>query len=218
MQLQQERQQVLDHCRKMIELKLTTGSGGNISIYNREAGLIAISPGSMDYFKINAEDIMVVSPEGNVVEGQNKPSSEMQFHLALYQTRHDVNAVIHSHSVFATAMACLRKPIPPLHYLVGLIGDCVPVVDYATFGTNLLAENIAKGIGSYNAALLANHGVVAVGSTIDLCFIIAEHVELLAQMYLLASAAGSPVLLPAEEMIVLQEKFQQYIFKTKEAN
>ncbi|HET58832.1 MAG TPA: fuculose phosphate aldolase [Chloroflexi bacterium] len=216
MRLLHERQQVLDYCRKMIDHKLTTGSGGNISIYNREEGLIAISPGSMDYFKINPEDIMVVSPQGAVVEGKNKPSSEMQFHLALFQQRMDVNAVIHSHSVYATAMACLRKPIPPLHYLVGLIGDCVPVIEYATFGTGELAENIAKGIGTYNAALLANHGVVSVGSDIDLCFIIAEHVELLAQMYLFASAAGSPVLLPAEEMTVLQDKFQQYIFKTKD--
>jgi L-fuculose-phosphate aldolase len=215
MRLQQERQQVLDYCRKMIDHKLTTGSGGNISIYNREEGLIAISPGSMDYFKISEEDIMVVSPQGAVVEGKNKPSSEMQFHLALFEHRPDVNTVIHSHSVYATAMACLRKPIPPLHYLVGLIGDCVPVIDYATFGTHTLAENIAKGIGTYNAALLANHGVVAVGSNIELCFIIAEHVELLAQMYLFASAAGSPVLLPPEEMAVLQDKFRQYIFKTK---
>jgi len=215
MRLQQERQQVLDYCRKMIEHILTTGSGGNISIYNRAENLIAISPGSMDYFKINADDIMVVSPQGIVVEGKNKPSSEMQFHLALFEHRPDVNAVIHSHSVYATAMACLRKPIPPLHYLVGLIGDCVPVADYATFATRELAENIVKGIGTYNAALLANHGVVSVGSDVDLCFIIAEHVELLAQMYLFASAAGNPVLLPPEEMKVLQDKFQQYIFKPK---
>lgn len=214
MRLQHERQQVLDYCRKMIDHKLTTGSGGNISIYNREENLIAISPGSMDYFKICADDIMVVSPQGVIVEGKNKPSSEMQFHLALLDHRPDVNAVIHSHSVYATAMACLRKPIPPLHYLVGLIGDCVPVADYATFATKELAENIVKGIGSYNAALLANHGVVSVGATVDLCFIIAEHVELLAQMYLFASAAGSPVLLPPEEMQVLQDKFQQYIFKS----
>lgn len=215
MHLQHEREQVLDYCRMMIDHKLTTGSGGNISIYNREQNLIAISPGSMDYFKICADDIMVVSPQGVVVEGRNKPSSEMQFHLALFEHRPDVNAVIHSHSVYATAMACLRKPIPPLHYLVGLIGDCVPVTEYATFATKELAENIVKGIGSYNAALLANHGVVSVASDVDLCFIIAEHVELLAQMYLFASAAGSPVLLPPEEMKALQDKFQQYIFKPK---
>ena len=216
MHLQYERQQVLDYCRMMIDHKLTTGSGGNISIYNREENLIAISPGSMDYFKICADDIMVVSPQGVVVEGKNKPSSEMQFHLALFEHRPDVNAVIHSHSVYATAMACLRKPIPPLHYLVGLIGDCVPVAEYATFATKELAENIVKGIGSYNAALLANHGVVSVGSTVELGFIIAEHVELLAQMYLFASAAGIPVLLPQEEMKILQDKFQQYIFKPKD--
>jgi L-fuculose-phosphate aldolase len=169
----------------------------------------------MDYFEIEAEDIMVVSPEGQVVDGDNSPSSETQFHLALYQHRKDVNAVIHSHSVFATAISCLRQEIPPLHYLVGLIGDKIPVTDYATFATKELAENIVKGIGSANAALLANHGAVSVGPDIETCFIIAEHVELLAQIYIYAKSIGSPVLLDAEEMARLQVKFKQYIFKPK---
>lgn len=214
--LQSERELVLKHCRKMINAKLTTGSGGNVSIYNRKKNLVAVSPGSMDYFEIEADDIMVVDPEGNIVDGHNSPSSETQFHLALYQHRSDVNAVIHSHSVFATAVSCLRQEIPPLHYLVGLIGDKIPVTEYATFATKKLADNIVKGIGSANAALLANHGAVSVGPDIETCFIIAEHVELIAQMYIYAKSIGVPILLDQEEMTNLQNKFKQYIFAPKD--
>ena len=213
--LQSEREQVLKHCQKMIKAKLTTGSGGNVSIYNRKENLVAVSPGSMDYFEIKADDIMVVDPHGNIIDGHNSPSSETQFHLALYHHRADVNAVIHSHSVFATAVSCLRQEIPPLHYLVGLIGDKIPVTEYATFATKELADNIVKGIGSANAALLANHGAVSVGPEIETCFIIAEHVELIAQMYIYAKSIGAPVLLDQEEMTNLQNKFKQYIFAPK---
>jgi len=213
--LQKERELVLKHCRKLITAKLTTGSGGNVSIFNRQENLIAVSPGSMDYFEIDPADIMVIDPTGKVVDGRNSPSSESQFHLALYQHRKDVNAVIHSHSVFATTVSCLREEIPPLHYLVGLIGDKIPVTEYATFATKELAENIVSGIGTANAALLANHGVVSVGPDIETCFIIAEHVELIAQMYVYAKSMGKPVLLDAGEMARLQAKFKQYIFKPK---
>lgn len=214
--LQEEREQVLKHCQKLITSKLTTGSGGNVSIFNRKQNLVAVSPGSMDYYEIEPKDIMIVTPQGEIVDGYNSPSSETQFHLALYQYRDDINAVIHSHSVYATALSCLRQPIPPLHYLVGLIGDTIPVTEYATFASKELAENIIKGIGTSNAALLANHGVVSVGPDIQTCFIIAEHVELISQMYIYAKSIGAPVLLDAEEMERLQAKFKQYIFKPKD--
>ncbi|NSW51739.1 MAG: class II aldolase/adducin family protein [Anaerolineae bacterium] len=210
-----ERENVLKYCQKMLDQKLTTGSGGNISIYNREENLVAISPGSMDYYAISAADVMVVDIEGNIIDGKNNPSSEMAFHLALLKAREDINAVIHTHSIYATAMACLRMEIPPLHYLVGLIGDKVPVAEYATFATPELAQHIIRDIQGYNACLLANHGVVAVGPDIEKCFIIAEHVELAAQIYLAAVNAGSPVLLGNDEMDRLQQKFRQYVLKPK---
>ncbi|MBN2047606.1 MAG: class II aldolase/adducin family protein [Anaerolineaceae bacterium] len=216
MRLEQERSDVLKYCRMMIEHNLTTGSGGNISIYNREEGLVAISPGSKDYFAITPEDIMIVDIDGNVVEGRNKPSSETSFHLALLKHRPDVNSVVHSHSVHATTVACLREDIPPLHYLVGLIGDKIPCTPYATFATVELAENIVQNIGNYNAALLANHGVVSVGRDVGQAFTIAEHVELIAHMYLMAKSAGSPVLLDGAEMERLQARFKKYIFAPKE--
>lgn len=216
MLLQNERELVLKYCRKMLDQKLTTGTGGNISIYNRSANLIAISPGSMDYYEIAPEDMMIVDPAGNVVEGYNKPSSEMSFHLALLNSRPDINAVMHTHSIYATAMACLRMEIPPLHYLVGLIGDKVPVAEYATFATTDLADNIVRDIKDYNACLLANHGAVAVGADIEKCFLIAEHVELAAQLFIAAKNVGNPVLLPADEMDKLQKKFRQYVLKPKE--
>ena len=216
MLLLNEREKILKYCRKMLDTKLTTGSGGNISIFNRKENLVAISPGSMDYYEIFPEDIMIVDIDGNVVEGHNKPSSEMAFHLALYKARQDVNSVIHTHSIYATAMACLRMEIPPLHYLVGLIGDKVPVSTYATFGTDELAQSIIDCIGNYNACLLANHGAVSVSVDIEKCFIIAEHVELAAQLFLVSKNAGDPVLLSQSEMDKLNAKFKKYVLKPSE--
>lgn len=208
-----EREKIIRFCRKMLDTKLTTGSGGNISIYNRQENLVAVSPGSMDYYEISPEDVMIVDIEGKIIEGHNKPSSETAFHLALYKNREDVNSVIHTHSIYATAMACLRMEIPPLHYLVGLIGDKVPVSEYATFATEKLAENIIESIGDYNACLLANHGAVSVGADIEKCFLIAEHVELAAQLFLLSKNVCEPVLLSKEEMQKLNEKFKKYVLK-----
>ncbi len=213
MLLIKEREKIIKYCRKMLDTKLTTGSGGNISIFNRNENLVAVSPGSMDYYEISPADVMIVDKEGNIIEGYNKPSSETAFHLALYKKREDINSVIHTHSIYATAMACLRMEIPPLHYLVGLIGDKVPVSDYATFGTEKLAENIIEAIGDYNACLLANHGAVSVGADIEKCFLIAEHVELAAQLFLLSKNVGDPVMLSNNEMRKLSEKFKKYVLK-----
>ena len=213
MLLIKEREKIIKYCRKMLDTKLTTGSGGNISIFNRKENLVAVSPGSMDYYEISPADVMIVDKEGNIIEGYNKPSSETAFHLALYKKREDINSVIHTHSIYATAMACLRMEIPPLHYLVGLIGDKVPVSDYATFGTEKLADNIIEAIGDYNACLLANHGAVSVGADIEKCFLIAEHVELAAQLFLLSKNVGDPVMLSNNEMRKLSEKFKKYVLK-----
>lgn len=134
MLLMKEREQIVAHGKKMITNGLTTGSGGNISIYNREEGLIAISPSGLDYFETKVEDIVIVDIDGKIVEGDIKPSSEIGMHLIFYKNRDDANAVVHTHSKYATAVSCMGWDLKPVHYLIGFAGLDVKCAKYATYG------------------------------------------------------------------------------------
>ncbi|MDA3902193.1 MAG: L-fuculose-phosphate aldolase [Desulfuromusa sp.] len=206
----QQRQQIVDYGLKMIRSGLTTGSGGNLSILSAADNLIAISPSGIDYHDVTAADVVVVNRAGQRVEGERKPSSELGFHLALYTAREDITTIVHTHSVYATTLACLHWEIPAVHYLVAFSGDKVPLAPYATFGSAELADNIIASIGSYNAVLLANHGLVAVGKDMKSSFNVAEEIELVARIYYQAKSLGQPVLVDAEEMTRVTEKFCSY--------
>lgn len=210
MLLQAERQAIVKFGQKMITSQLTTGAGGNLSIFDRASGQVAISPSGIEYFDLQPEDVVITDLDGQVIEGQYTPSSELGFHLALYRQRPDVNAVLHTHSVYATTIACLGWEIPAVHYLVGFSGHKVPLAPYATFGTPELARNVATGIGEYNAVLLANHGLVAVGADLGRAFNTAEEIELVARIYYQAESVGTPVILPGEEMDRVLDKFATY--------
>lgn len=210
MLLLQQRQQIVDYGLKMIKSGLTTGSGGNLSIIDREQDLIAIGPSGIDYADVGVEDVVIVNRQGDVVEGCWKPSSELSFHLALYQRRPDISAVVHTHSVYATTIACLNWEIPAVHYLVAFSGNKVPLAPYATFGSAELAHNVANHIGDYNALLLANHGLVAIGGDMKSAFNAAEEIELVARIYYQAKSIGQPVLVDEEEMVRVVKKFRTY--------
>jgi L-fuculose-phosphate aldolase len=210
MLLQKERDLIITYGRKLITSNLTTGSGGNLSIYNREEGLVAIKPSGIEYFDMAPEDIVIMTIDGKIVEGDKKPSSEVSFHLGLLKHRPDVNAVVHNHSVYATTIACLGWELPAVHYLVGFSGNKVPIAPYATFGTPELADNIIRSIGSYNACLMANHGLVTVGPNIATAFAAAEEIELVSRIYYQTKCIGTPVILSNEEMAVVGEKFKTY--------
>lgn len=210
MLLQAQREAIVHFGRKMITSQLTTGAGGNLSIYDRASGRVAISPSGIEYFDLQPEDVVITDLGGQVIEGQYTPSSELGFHLALYRQRPDINAVLHTHSVYATTIACLGWEIPAVHYLVGFSGHKVPLAPYATFGTPELAHNVATGIGDYNAVLLANHGLVAVGADLGRAFNTAEEIELVARIYYQTKSVGKPVILPGEEMDRVLDKFATY--------
>lgn len=216
MTMQKQREAIVRYGRKMITSQLTTGAGGNLSILDRASGQVAISPSGIEYFDLQPQDVVITDLDGQVLDGQYKPSSELGFHLALYRQRPDVNAVLHTHSVYATTMACLGWEIPAVHYLVGFSGHKVPLAPYATFGTEELARNVADGIGAYNAVLLANHGLVAVGSDLSRAFNTAEEIELVARIYYQTKSVGNPVILPETEMERVLEKFATYGQSPKE--
>jgi L-fuculose-phosphate aldolase len=210
MLLQEEREQIVFYGRKLISPKLTTGSGGNLSIINRQENLIAIKPTGVDYLIMRPEDVVVLNPEGEIVDGALRPSSEVHFHLRLLNTRTDINAVVHTHQVNATTIACLNWELPAVHYLVGFSGNKVPLAAYATYGTPELAENIVHSIGHYNACLMANHGIVTVGPSLSVAFNVAEELELVSQIYIQSMSIGKPAILSDQEMEVVTGKFQTY--------
>jgi L-fuculose-phosphate aldolase len=210
MLLEQERKLIVEYGKRLITSGLTRGTCGNLSICSRTNGLAAISPSGLDYFEISPEDVPVVDLEGRVVDGMRKPSSELPFHLVFYQNRDDICAVVHTHSVHATALACLGLELPAVHYLIGFAGSSVRCAPYATFGTDDLARHALDFMEGRRAVLLANHGVIAGGATMQEAFQIAESVEFCAEIYCRCRIMGQPLILSTEEMAVIIDKFRTY--------
>ena len=208
MLLEKERALVVEYGKKLIQAQLTTGTGGNLSLLNRQEKLVAIKPSGVDYFSIDPEDVVVVDFDGNIVDGHLRPSSEVRFHLALMKHRSDINAVVHTHQVFATTIACMGWELPAVHYLVGFSGNRVPIADYATYGSQQLSDNILRVIGKYNACLLANHGIVTVGENLAAAYAIAEELELVSRIYYQTKCLGDPIILSDEQMELVIEKLK----------
>ncbi len=207
--LEKERMDVVKFCQKLITSGLTKGTGGNISIYNREQQLMAISPSGIDYFETEPEDIVIIDINGQIVDGKRKPSSEHEMHRIFYQKRTDINAVVHTHSIYATVLATLRQPLPASSYLVAFSGLDVRCADYASFGSMELAELTYEAMIDRYAVLMANHGLLTGGSDILNAFNIAEQIEHCAEVYVKARAIGEPVILDEAEMKKMITKFNK---------
>ena len=209
--LKEEREQVVEYGKKLVELGLTVGTFGNLSVYNPKENLMAISPSGMDYFLTKPEDVVVLTPDGEKVDGDAKPSSEYDMHRIFYQKRPGINAVIHTHSTYATVLACLRWPIEPIHYLVAYSGRDVPCIPYYPFGSLELAQAARDAMGAdHNACLLGNHGLLAAGGSISYAFDVAEQMEFLAQVYYQTRLAGGAVRLTDPELEAVLGKFSHY--------
>lgn len=211
MLLQEERELIVEYGRAMIERGLTAGTFGNLSVYNEKENLFAISPSGMDYFKTGPEDVVVMTLDGEKVEGDRKPSSEVDMHRIFYQKRPGIHAVVHTHPRYATTLACLGWSIPPLHYLVAYSGREVPCTPYVQFGTYDLAQAAYETMGDNYAVILGNHGLLCCGSTMSYTMDVSEQIEFCAQLYYNCRAAGhEPKLLTDEEIGVVLESFQSY--------
>jgi L-fuculose-phosphate aldolase len=209
--LQKERNAIVAFGKKLLTSGLTAGTGGNLSVVNRKKNLIAVTPSGVDYLEMSPEDVALVGMDGGPIETSKcKPSSELLFHQALYRRRQDIQAVVHTHSVYATTLASLGWEIPPFHYLVAYSGKKVPLASYATFGSEQLARNVAEAIGDNNAVLMESHGVVTVGATLAKAFEAAEIIEYVARVYYLTKNLGEPTILSDEEMKKVIEKFKGY--------
>ncbi|MDR2035492.1 MAG: L-fuculose-phosphate aldolase [Coriobacteriales bacterium] len=193
MLLENERKLIVEYGKKLIISGLTTGTSGNLSVYNRSEELMAISPSSMDYFEVKPADVVVMDLQGTVVQGKQMPSVEHAMHRLFYAERQDVNAVVHTHALACCTMAALHWSLPAAHYLVALCGASeVPCSEYAPFATSELAGAALKAMGGGSAVFLANHGFVSVGSSLKTAFSLAEEIERCTEIYLRAKAVGAP--------------------------
>lgn len=203
------RKAVVETALEMSRSGLSPGRSGNVSCRWHDGFLI--TPTGMAYAALEPEDIVFVSGDGRVTGKQRKPSSEWPFHLSAYAARPDMHAVVHTHSLHATVLACAHKPIPAFHYMVAVAGGKdIPLVPYATFGTNELATYVAGGLVDCKACLMANHGQIALGETLLAALELAMEVEGLAEQYLKVLALGPAHILTDGEMAAVLEKFSSY--------
>lgn len=194
--------------KKLDELGLNRGTSGNLSA--RFGGGMLITPSGMGAEGLRENDIVFVHQDGTP-RGRWQPSSEWLFHRDIFVQRAEVGAVVHTHSVAATALSCRRKAIPAFHYMIALMGgDNIRCAKYATFGTQELSSHALAALRGRKACLLSNHGMIAVGRDLAEALRIAVEVETLCEMYLRALQAGGPVLLTAEEFRAAQERFASY--------
>ena len=211
MLMEKERQEIVDYGKKMSSAGLSKGTSGNISAYDPACGYMAISPSGLDYFETNAEDIVILDLDGNIVEGNRKPSSEHALHATIYKLHPDARGVVHAHSTYCTTFACLKQPIEAVHYLLaGAQTYRIPCADYATYGTEELAEKVRQVKGNGLAMLLANHGMVAFGPSLSKAFNVAENVEWVAEIQWRTMCVGKPAVLSKEEIDVVVESFKTH--------
>ena len=209
MKLEQERELLTEYGRRMSRAGLSVGTSGNLSIYVPEEGLMAITPSGLDYEATTPADIVVMDLEAHVVEGERKPSSEWALHTKFYQRHPAARAVVHTHSMYCTTLACLGKPLEAVHYAIGAAGTArVPVAPYRLFGSPELAEAAVEACGDGKAVLLANHGLVAWEGSLPKAFSLARDLEFTAELQWRAMAVGTPNILTDSQMAEALERFK----------
>lgn len=213
MRMERERALLAEYGRKMSSAGLSHGTAGNLSIRDGETGLIAITPSGVQYFDIHPEDIVIMDMEGNVVEGNRKPSSEYGLHAGFYRANEDkgCGAVVHTHSTYATTLACMGEPIRAVHYAIAGAGTHeIPLCEYATFGTPELAKKAVAACNGGRAVLLANHGLVAFGPNLEKAFNLASNLENLAQIQWQCLCTGRMNVLTKEQIDQVLIRYQTY--------
>lgn len=202
------RLQLLSASKKLLDHGLNRGMSGNLSV--RHGDHILITPSAMTVAKMTPADLVCMDLSGNVLS-DGKPTSEWRFHCDILSSRLDVNAVIHTHSVFATTLACLRKDIPSVHYMIATAGgNAIRCAPYALFGEQILSEYALSALEGRKACLLANHGMIALGSDLEDALAVTIEVEFLCELYWRTLQVGGPHILTSQQMHDVKEKFVDY--------
>lgn len=206
------REKVARVAKRLIDSGLVTGTSGNVSARTPEGGVL-VTPSGIDYEVLEPGDVVLVDLEGTVVEGTLEPSSETPMHTGIYRARAEVGAVVHTHSIYATTLACLGWPIPPVHYMLTTLSEDgqVPLAPYTTYGTGELAGYASDALGeSRNACLLQNHGTITVGANPEEAFARTVVLEEMAEIYYRTRIAGEPILLSPGQIEEVAAKISGY--------
>jgi len=205
------REAIIAQCRWMNATGLNQGTSGNISARCGETMLISPSATPYDTLTTDMIAAMPIDGEYGSWKGPLKPSTEWRFHLDIMKARPEVGGIVHTHSTYATTLAIARKEIPACHYMMAAFGGMnVRVAGYARFGTRELSEHTLKALENRNACLLANHGMIATGTSLEKAMWLAVELETIARQYYLALAIGGPVLLTEAEISEAAAAFGSY--------
>jgi L-fuculose-phosphate aldolase len=208
MLLRAAREAIVATCQELSRAGLVVGTAGNVSV--RSSDLVAVSPSGLRYAELTPELVGVHRLDGTAVEAPLRPTSELPLHLAIYAARPEVGAIVHTHSPAATALSTLVDEIPSVHYYVAMFGGPVIVAPYATYGTEELARNVVEALRDRTGCLMGNHGAVTVGPDLMSAHDKSGYLEWLCDVYLRASSAGSPRLLPSAEIEAVGAKMAGY--------
>jgi L-fuculose-phosphate aldolase len=196
--------------RTLLARGLLSQTSGNLSI-RVSPDEVCITPSGMEYDRLEPADMALTGTDGTLREGQHAPSSETPLHCLVYDSRPDVSAIVHTHSPYATTLAILGLPIPAVHYMIARARTTqIEVASYATYGTDALAQNVRDAFAAPAlAVLLANHGLVAAGATLQEAADVAEAMEMLARLYCQALSVGTPRVLSPDQMAEVMAKYEQ---------
>ena len=203
------RNELVTTAKRMSALGLTPGMSGNASV-RTERGLY-VTPSGMAYDELQPDDMVQLADDGTPRGSQRAPTSEWRLHRDILAARSDVGAIVHTHSLYCTALSMLRQPLPAVHYAIVLANtDEVPCAEYATFGSPELATNVVAALRGGNAALMANHGMVALGASLKDALRVAAEIETLANQYWHACQLGTPHVLDAAQLRDVRARFAEY--------
>ncbi len=196
------KKEVVKAGRKIKEKGLIAGTWGNISLRSeKNPEKFVITPSGMNYSEIEKDDIVVMKISGEKIEGDKEPSTEAPLHKMIYHERRDENAIIHTHSNYATAIACNQKDIPSIvEDMIQIIGGKIECADYALPGTEKLAKNAIKALKDKKATLLSNHGAIAIGNNLEEALTVAEIIEKSAKIFTYSKLIGEPNILSDEDI------------------
>ena len=201
-------QQLLDTSQRLVELGLNRGSSGNASV--RDGNGMLITPSALPVAEMTLASMVRMDLAGKVLEG-GKPSSEWRFHSDILAARPEIGAVIHTHSTFSTTIACMRRDVPAVHYMIALAGsDSILCAPYSLFGEQELSDHALHALQGRKACLLANHGMIALGTDLADALEVAVEVEFVCEIYLRTLQAGGPHILTSQQMHDVKEKFVEY--------
>jgi L-fuculose-phosphate aldolase len=202
------RQQLFDTSRRLLELGLNRGTSGNVSV--RYVDGMLITPSALPVSEMTPESMVYLDMVSSV-EQEGTPSSEWRFHRDILAVRPEIGAVIHTHSTFATTIACLGKDVPPVHYMIAVAGgDSIRCTPYTVFGGQDLSDRALEALRDRKACLQGNHGMIALGTDLADALAVAVEVEFICEVYWRTLQAGEPRILTAQQMHEVKQKFGDY--------